>query len=133
MQKVIPTIHSRKIRGEGIGTRNIVPTINLEVPSGIELPYGVYAARVILRYPEDTRMSPAALHFGPRPTVKDQIPSLEVHVLDTRELDEGYNAEEIHVEIVQYIRAIKKFDTFAQLRGQIQTDIVQIQEVLAHM
>lgn len=133
MQKVTPIIHSRKIRGEGVGTKDVVPTINLEVPSDIELPHGVYAARVILRYPEDRRMLPAALHFGPRPTVKDQTPSLEVHVLDTHDLDEDYNAEEIHVEIVQYIRTIKKFHTFIQLRDQIQRDIVQIRGVLGSM
>lgn len=133
MHKISPIIRSRKIQGKGVGAKDVVPTINLEVPTNLELPHGVYAARVTLQYPEDRRISPAAVHFGPRPTVRDHAPSLEVHVLDTHELDANYNAEEIEVEIVQSIRDIKKFDTFAQLRDQIQKDIVGIRGVLGYM
>lgn len=129
----ILTIYGRQIQGKGVGTKDVVPTINLEVPTNLELPYGVYAARVTLQYPEDRRILPAAVHYGPRPTVQDHTPSLEVHVLDAHGLDADYNAEEIEVEIVQYIRDIKKFDTFTQLRDQIQKDIVGIRGALGYM
>ena len=71
-----------------------------------------------------------ALHFGPRPTDQDPSPSLELHVMDAQKFDTDYNAEEIDVEIIQFIREIRTFDNFAQLRDQIQKDIVKIQEVL---
>jgi FAD synthase len=71
-----------------------------------------------------------ALHFGPRPTDQDPSPSLELHILDAQKFDTDYNAEEIDVEIIQFIREIRTFDNFAQLRDQIQKDIGQIQKVL---
>lgn len=124
------TIHSKQIKGKGIGKKDIVPTINLVIPSAFNLPFGVYAGRIDLEYGKGHQQHSVALHFGPRLTDQDPSPSLEVHVLDAHELDINYNAEDIKVEIVQYIRDIQEFDNFAQLREQILRDIVQIQGIL---
>jgi riboflavin kinase/FMN adenylyltransferase len=124
------TFHSKQIQGKGIGKKDIVPTINLAIPSSFDLQFGVYSARITLRYRLGTKKHNTALHFGPRPTDQDLSPSLELHVLDAQELDTDYNAEDIEVEIVRHIRDIREFDDFAQLRDQIQKDIVEIREVL---
>jgi len=124
------TFHSKQIRGKGIGSKSAVPTINLMVPESFDLPFGVYAARIILHYPHGYKTLHGALHYGPRPTTQDPSPSLEVHVLDAQDFQTDYNAEDIKVEVAQYIRDIKKFSDFAQLRDQILRDIVEIQKVL---
>lgn len=124
------SFHSYQIKGKGVGTSDVVPTINLAIPSSLDLPFGVYAARVILEDKLGKKQYNGALHFGPRPTDQDPSSSLELHILDAQQFDTDYNAEEIDVEIVQFIREIRTFDNFAQLRDQIQKDIVKIQEVL---
>lgn len=124
------SFYSYQIKGKGIGTSNVVPTINLAIPSSLDLPFGVYAARVTLEHKLETKKHGGALHYGPRLTDQDPSPSLELHVLDAQKFDTDYNTKEIYVEIVQFIRGIQKFDNFAQLRDQIQKDIVEIQEVL---
>ena len=124
------TFHSKQIQGKGIGKKDVVPTINLAIPDSFTLPFGVYAGRVHLQYKHGEQTYIVALHFGPRPTALDSTPSLELHVLDAQKFDTDYNAEDIKVEIVEYIRDIKKFNDFAQLREQIEKDIVRIQEML---
>ena len=124
------TFHSKQIQGKGIGKKDVVPTINVAIPSSFDLPYGVYAGKVSLKYTQGLITRAIALHFGPRPTALDSTPSLELHVLDAQKFDTDYNAEDIKVEIVEYIRDIKKFNDFAQLREQIEKDIVRIQEML---
>ena len=126
----IATFRSKQIQGKGIGKKDVVPTINVAIPSSFDLPYGVYAGKVSLKYTQGLITRAIALHFGPRPTALDSTPSLELHVLDAQKFDTDYNAEDIKVEIVEYIRDIKKFNDFTQLREQIEKDIVRIQEML---
>ena len=127
----ITTIRSNQIKGKGIGKKDVVPTINVAIPDSFTLPFGVYAGRVHLQYKHGEQTYIVALHFGPRPTALDSTPSLELHVLDAQKFDTDYNAEDIEIEIIEYIRDIKKFNNFAQLREQIERDIVGIQEVLS--
>lgn len=130
VQMTIPTIRSRQVPGKGIGTKEIVPTINLEVPVSLELPHGVYAARVILQCPDDAKILPAAVHYGPRPTIQDLTPSLEVHVLDTKDIPVGYDAEDVCVEIVAFVRSVRTFHHPAALRAQITADIENVRTLL---
>ncbi|MBP6994481.1 riboflavin kinase [Candidatus Woesebacteria bacterium] len=120
------SFQSHQIAGSGVGTTHVVSTINLAIPASLDVLFGVYASKVALRYGQGVVMFDAALHYGPRPTAEDQAPSLEVHILNAPQFAIDYNPEEIGVEIVQWIRNIQKFDTFAQLQDQIQDDIRQI-------
>ena len=129
----IATFHSKQIQGKGIGKKDVFPTINLTIPDSFTLPFGVYAGRVHLQYKHGEQTYIVALHFGPRPTAQDPSPSLELHVLDAQKFDTDYNAEDIKVEIIEYIRDIKKFNDFAQLREQIEKDIVEIRGVLGSL
>ena len=126
----IATFHSKQIQGKGIGKKDVFPTINLAIPDSFTLPFGVYAGRVHLQYKHGEQTYIVALHFGPRPTALDSTPSLELHVLDAQKFDTDYNAEDIEVEIVEYIREVQKFDSFVQLREQIEKDIVEIRQIL---
>jgi riboflavin kinase/FMN adenylyltransferase len=125
------TYHSKQIKGKGIGNIHTVPTINLSVSEQFDLPFGVYAARPTLQYPYGKKTFRGALHYGPRPTTQDSSPSLEVYVLDAQDFQTDYNAEDIEVEIVEYIRDVMKFNDFSQLREQIEKDIVEIREILS--
>ncbi len=120
------SFQSHQITGNGIGTTHVVSTINLAIPDSLDVPFGVYASNVTLKYGQEEVIFDAALHYGPRPTAEDQSPSLEVHILNAPQFAIDYNPKEIEVEIVQWIRNIQKFDTFAQLQDQIQDDAHQI-------
>ena len=122
----LATFQSRQIAGNGIGTTHVVSTINLAIPSSLQLPFGVYASQVTLKYGQDAVTFDAALHYGPRPTATDLSPSLEVHILDIPEFASNYNQREISVEVLQWIREIQKFGSFAQLKDQIGRDVQHI-------
>ena len=124
------TYHSKQIKGKGIGNTYTVPTINLSVSEQFDLPFGVYAARATLQYPQGKETFPGALHYGPRPTTQDSSPSLEVYILDALDFQTDYNAEDIEIEIVQYIRDIMRFENVTQLREQIEKDVVGIRAIL---
>lgn len=127
------TIRSHQIKGSGIGSKEIVPTINLAIPPSLILAQGIYAARVVLRFLEggENRMD-AVVHYGNRPVLRDESPSLEVHILNSADL-KPYDSEDIQVEIVQFIRNVRDFDSFESLRKQIQEDLSEVRVILNNL
>ena len=74
-------IVSRQVKGKGRGKVIGFPTINLDIPSGLSLEDGIYAAWVTI----GDRRYKGALHFGPIPTFDETTKSLEVFLLDATE------------------------------------------------
>lgn len=123
-------LNSFQIKGKGIGRDRIVPTINLQVPTNVYVPYGVYATWVQLVYPEATEVYMCAVHFGPRPVIGDTSVSLELHVLNSDGLREDFDPKNITIELVEYVREIRSFNRFEELKQQIWEDISLIREIL---
>jgi riboflavin kinase/FMN adenylyltransferase len=67
-----------QIRGKGRGKLLGYPTINMKIPVDFDLPDGIYAAWVTI----GTTRYGGALHWGPIPTFKEEMKSLEVFVVD---------------------------------------------------
>lgn len=112
------------IRGKGRGKFLGYPTINMEVPSGFDLPDGIYAAWVTIGR---TRYG-GALHWGPIPTFKEETKSLEVFVLDSNL--ELVDTSRVTVDIINKIRDVIQFATVDALTAQIAIDVAAIKGVL---
>jgi len=117
---------SRQIKGDGVGSAKVFPTINLKIPEqNFSLPNGVYAAFCTIA---ETKYK-AALHFGPRPTFDKKINSLELYILSEK-LQPYDTNQEIWVEAVERIRPIMTFGSPSDLKKQIGEDILKINEIL---
>lgn len=115
--KIKSTVIKGKGRGKGLG----IPTINFEIPQNLEIPYGVYAGRLVTK----DKIYPVAIHFGPRPVFSEEDISLEAYVLEKFEsvIKEG------EVVFIKYIREIKEFTT-QEMIIQINQDIREIKKIL---
>ena len=113
-----PVVRGRE-RGRTIG----FPTANLDSETECIPPDGVYATRVILdgAYPSITNV-------GMRPTFAESARSIEAHIFDfNRDI---YGAR-IKLEMVERIRAERKFDSGQALAAQIAEDLKRAKEILA--
>ncbi len=114
-----PVVRGRE-RGRTIG----FPTANLASETECIPPDGVYATRVIL----DDGAYPAITNIGMRPTFSETERSIEAHIFDfTRDL---YGTC-IKLELVERIRAERKFDSADALKAQIALDLSKVREILS--
>ena len=117
------TIEGEVVRGQGLGKKELVPTINLNVKE-YQLPLeGVYATRTQI----DGQWFNSVSFLGHRVTTDDSF-AVETHILDT---EIGEVRGNIVLEFVDFIRTNKKFDSLEALRAQIQDDILHAKEILA--
>ena len=116
-------IDGYETRGLGIGGKELVPTINLDVKDYV-LPLGVFAVKVEI----DKRSFDAVAFIGNRVSVDNSF-SVEVHILDKFEAERN-PYRKMWVEFVDFIRAIKKFDSFESLKAAIEADIKSAKKLL---
>ena len=93
------------------------PTANLDFGDLVRPKYGVYCVEV--RLEGETQWRPAVANTGRRPTVEGDEARLEVHILDfTQDIYDTH----IAVRFRSFIRDEQKFDSFEQLKEQIEKD-----------
>lgn len=109
-------------KGSGIGRSDFVPTVNLLLEHNPAVDFGVYSCRVCV----EGEWYNGVLHFGPRTSVDDLV-TFEVNIFDF-ELE--IYGKEVQVEILDRLRGIIKFDSFADLKSQILKDIVNAKKLL---
>ena len=110
------------IQGQGLGKKELVPTINLEVKE-YQLPLeGVYATRTQI----DGVWYASVSFLGHRVTTDDSY-AVETHILDK---DIGEVSGEIVLEFIDFIRTNKRFDSLEALKKQIQNDIGSVRMLL---
>ena len=110
-------------RGRTIG----FPTANLSLGAYLQPALGVYAVRVLLDRPGETRWHDGAANLGRRPTVDGQEVRLEVHLFDFA--GDLYGAR-LRVQLLAYLRGEKKFDGLDGLQAQIAADCQAAREIL---
>jgi riboflavin kinase/FMN adenylyltransferase len=119
-------MQGKVVRGKGRGRVLGFPTANLEI---LELEKllkpGIYAAKA--RFKGKSQWYIAAVHAGPRPTVSDLTPVLEVHLLDFP--DRNLYEKRLEVKELVYIRAIKKFASLEELTQAIKEDCEKVREI----
>ncbi len=72
----------------------------------------------------------AAIHIGKRPTISEDEPILEAHVLDDFEkfADKDLSGRLMKVEIFEKIRDTQKFKNLDELKKQIEKDVIDVKD-----
>jgi riboflavin kinase / FMN adenylyltransferase len=116
---------STPARGRGIGSRLVVPTINLAPYDGLLPALGVYVTR--LRVGErGGRVFESVSNVGNRPTFGEPSFAVETHILDFEPLELGEDTL-LELEFLVRLRGEIKFPSPEALRAQIMKDVARAQ------
>lgn len=114
--------------GDGRGRTLGIPTANLSTwPLRLIPAAGVYATRAWV----DEKNYLSVTNIGFRPTFENEnaISRVETHILD---FDQDIYNKNIRLEFIELLRPEHRFKSKQHLLFQIQEDIIQAREVLAH-
>jgi riboflavin kinase/FMN adenylyltransferase len=110
----------QKARQIGFPTANILPKFNLLKPK-----FGVYQANVKL----ENINYPAIVNFGVKPTFQGVKPLFEAHIFN---FNKEIYGKKIIIELLDFIRAEKKFSGIEELKTQIQQDCARVENNILH-
>ncbi len=116
--------------GRGVGRTIGYPTLNLDWSPQLRPPYGVYAVRVFSYQLDgrDSKTLTGVANYGIRPTYKlSDDPVLEVHMFGDPLWDSG---ERVAVELIEFIRPEKAFESPEALIRQIDRDVESAKKAL---
>jgi riboflavin kinase/FMN adenylyltransferase len=105
------------VRGQGIGSKQTVPTLNLAPENEVLPKTGVYVTRT--RDIRSGRQWKSITNVGYRPTFEGQGLTVETFLLDP--LDDPH-PEHIEVSFLSFVRDERKFETPEALKKQILRD-----------
>ena len=113
-------VRSTQARGRGVGTRLLVPTVNL-APYGELLPaFGVYVTRLTI----DGRCFQAVTNVGNRPTFEGVGFGVETHILDFEPI--GIDEEtHLQLEFLMRLRPEMQWPSPEALKAQIFKDVAR--------
>lgn len=113
--------------GAGRGVKIGFPTANLEAVDTLLPKMGVYAGRAwCVEEGGVEQCHPAAISLGPNPTFGEQLPKVEVHLLD---YDRPLYGQPLEVEFRQRLRGIEKFASQDALVEQLRQDVARTREI----
>ena len=113
------------VSGEHIGSKKLYPTINQPLGlDGAKIKNGVYASRAII----GGKRYNAVTNIGVCPTVKN----IDEAVAETYILDKNIElyGQSVEVELVEFLRDERKFESIERLKAQISEDIKRAKEIL---
>ncbi len=114
-------LEGQVVRGKQIGSKELVPTINLNFDPRRKIPkVGVYATLTKI----DGRYYHSITNIGHNPTVSSgNLKTVETFILDFSK--DVYNLE-VSIEFLEFIREEKKFDSLDKLGEQIKLDVEKV-------
>lgn len=114
------TVRSTQVRGRGIGTRLVVPTVNLADPGELLPAFGVYVTRLS----GAGRCFEAVTNVGNRPTFGEPSFAVESHILNFEpiEMDEE---TQIEVQFLLRLRGEIEWPSPEALKAQILRDVAR--------
>jgi len=121
-------ISGTKIKGQGLGKKEFVPTINLRIDDFLVPKEGIYATKTILGNDEFISVT----FIGHRVTT-DNSYAIETHIIDSRERLDTLKINKVEIKFFDKIRENKKFDSFKKLKQQILTDIEDTKKVFKNL
>jgi riboflavin kinase / FMN adenylyltransferase len=110
------------VSGEGVGSKQTVPTLNLDTHAEVLPKRGVYVTRT--HDCESAREWPSITNVGYRPTFNGQRLTIETYLLSNLE---GAPPQQISVEFLRWVREEKKFPSPESLKAQILRDVGRAQ------
>ena len=117
------SISGRIEKGNQIGQKIGFPTANLSLNEWIRPKLGVYASKLTL----NNKIFPSVTHIGIKPTIGKTEEILETHIFD---FHKNIYDEYITVELVECIRAEKKFHSLKALKTAIEKDCKTARKIL---
>jgi riboflavin kinase / FMN adenylyltransferase len=123
------TVLSTPARGRGLGSRLVVPTVNLAAYDGLLPALGVYVTRLWIgpRPGEARRVFEAVTNVGNRPTFGEPSFAVETHILDFEPMELGGDTP-LELEFLLRLRGEVKFPSPEALRAQIMRDVARAQQ-----
>ncbi len=115
-------VEGRIIKGQGLGKKELFPTINVKVEGYLLPKEGVYATYTII----DGKAYPSVTFIGHRLSTDNRF-SVETHIIG-QELQDRPNS--VTICFVRYLRPNKRFEDLVSLKAQIQEDIQKASEIL---
>ena len=112
------------IKGQGIGSKELYPTINVRNSLYVLPKFGVYATFSILR----GVMYKSVSFIGHRVSLDSKF-AIETHIIDRSDICAS-PGESIELRFAEMIRNNMKFDSLHDLKDQIQRDIASAKRVL---
>jgi len=113
-------VHSNQARGRGIGTRLLVPTVNLAAYDGLLPGFGVYVTRLMLA----GRSFQAVTNVGNRPTFGEASFAVESHILNFEPIESGEEVP-IELEFLFRLRGEVEWPSPEALKAQIFKDVAR--------
>lgn len=110
------TIRGRVVKGQGIGKKELVATINIEAEGFLTPKEGVYAT--VTRIDSEEHYHPSVSFVGHRVSTDGSF-AIESHILD----GEVACSESASISFVSFIRDNEKFDSLDELKKAIKRDI----------
>jgi riboflavin kinase/FMN adenylyltransferase len=110
------------VRGEGVGSKQTVPTLNLDTQAEVLPKTGVYITRTHDK--AASRKWPSITNVGFRPTFDGHRLTIETYLLAPLE---GEPPSHIAVEFLRRVRDERKFEDAAALKAQILRDVGRAQ------
>ena len=108
-------IYGHQIKGQGLGNKSFVPTINLKIDEFLLPKEGVYITKTILDEEEYNSIT----FLGHRFTT-DGSYAVETHIIDKNIVNNNYTTQ---IKFYEKLRDNQKFDSFEELKKQILDDI----------
>ena len=117
------TIAGELIKGQGIGAKELVATINVKAPEFLTPKEGVYVT--LTRVDDEEHFHPSVSFVGHRVTTDGSF-AIESHILDGEVLCQ----KGADIRFVSFIRENEKFDTLSELKDAIKKDIAKASKEL---
>lgn len=120
-------VDGKVVRGDGIGSKQTVPTLNLDAGAAVLPAHGVYVTRT---FDLDTgRRWRSITNIGIRPTFQGEDLRVETYLLDPLR---DPSPHRIRVEFLHRIRNERKFKNAEELKTQILRDVSRAQAWFRH-
>jgi len=105
------------VKGNQLGRTIGFPTANIEISENYKLipKNGVYIVTAIVNNQTIFGM----MNIGIKPTLGNNVPTIEVHLLD---FSEDIYGQKIQVNVIERLRDEQKFESFEALKSQLEID-----------
>jgi riboflavin kinase / FMN adenylyltransferase len=113
-------VHSNPARGRGIGSKLLVPTVNLAEYDGLLPGFGVYVTRLTV----DERCFQAVTNVGNRPTFEGAGFGVETHILDFEPVELSDDTP-LKLEFLMRLRGEMTWPSPEALKAQIFRDVAK--------
>ena len=113
-------VHSTQARGRGVGTRLLVPTVNLAQYDELLPAFGVYVTRLTI----GERCFQAVTNVGNRPTFEGVGFGVETHILNFEPVEMDENTP-LELEFLMRLRAEMEWPSPEALKAQIFKDVAR--------